>query len=704
MDSWPRNTLEKSLGHNYGFTAEYHNFFRFQNNQKFEFSGDDDVWVFIDDKLVLDLGGVHGELDGVVDLNTLGLKEGQIYTFDFFYAERHTTKSNFKFTTSIVELCNVLQNYEEFFNSSKLGLDAISDYLALRHGTVSPLALEFKEDYGALAFLKPVTVINGFSLDMTFKIENAIADRPGSSGAIQVTIMSTVNPSRKLLIFISHDGEVTATLPSGAATSKIVKRLYNITDGKPHLLKIEYLGTPSWLRVYVDDMYAPLLNVKDIDMVNELGSGGSANVAVELINSRAMPAWESFTITSLSIDIVAVNPAASFIIDGTLPRSATTDDSVSARLQLADECSSAIKSGGKAERINAFYESASGERVGAFVSDNNDGSYNLDAHIVTTGDYKIRATYNGMQMQIDDSLVVHIDSGVLDVEKATIDGFGGSVMSTASANATCAEENIVCKSFGVIIRDKFNNVPSDTDISMLEISLLNEDRIPYTFPEEQLLIKWDPTSLLWRVKFAVSKPGQYDMYIKIDDKSNAASASYRNLPSSPFSISVGVTPVIDLVDDSSDKFIRKEVAIPLGIGLFIVALISIAVGLFTYKKYREYYNSHKNDRELDEEDNVRTPLSPANKDDMEAIGSAATYDMLKSKRDALAQEAADLRRTYKPMLDEEKELSAAITTLKQVQQHAVDTDISTGPIQKKRVEFEGKEEKDMVTPRAEATI
>jgi hypothetical protein len=86
---------------------------------------------------------------------------------------------------------------------------------------------------------------------------------------------------------------------------------------------------------------------------------------------------------------------------------------------------------------------------------------------------------------------------------------------------------------------------------------------------------------------------------------------------------------------------------------------------------------------------------------MEATGSAATYDMLKSKRDALAKEAADLRRTYKPVLDEEKELSAAITTLKQVQQHAVDTDISTGPIQKKRVEFEGREEKDMVLRRAE---
>ncbi len=88
--------------HNYHFTLELHSQFTYQPGQAFTFAGDDDVFVFINDQLALDLGGVHSIQTGSVNLDTLGLTANQTYNFDLFFAERHTTESNFAMETSLV--------------------------------------------------------------------------------------------------------------------------------------------------------------------------------------------------------------------------------------------------------------------------------------------------------------------------------------------------------------------------------------------------------------------------------------------------------------------------------------------------------------------------------------------------------------------------------------------------------------------------
>ena len=86
---------------NGAFTTEIHTKFIYEKGQTFNFSGDDDVWVFINGKLAMDLGGLHGPVNGAINLDTLGLIEGNEYPLDAFHAERCDSGSNFRIDTSI---------------------------------------------------------------------------------------------------------------------------------------------------------------------------------------------------------------------------------------------------------------------------------------------------------------------------------------------------------------------------------------------------------------------------------------------------------------------------------------------------------------------------------------------------------------------------------------------------------------------------
>ena len=89
--------------HNYHFTMHLQGKTTFKTTDAFSFTGDDDLWVYINNKLVMDIGGVHGPASSSItgaDLAALGLAEDTEYDLDIFFAERHLVLSNFNITTS----------------------------------------------------------------------------------------------------------------------------------------------------------------------------------------------------------------------------------------------------------------------------------------------------------------------------------------------------------------------------------------------------------------------------------------------------------------------------------------------------------------------------------------------------------------------------------------------------------------------------
>lgn len=87
---------------NFYFTTEVRYLFRYSGTStSLAFYGDDDVWVFINGQLALDLGAPHERMEGTVAVNdSWGLEAGKVYEIAVFHADQHPRESNYQLTLS----------------------------------------------------------------------------------------------------------------------------------------------------------------------------------------------------------------------------------------------------------------------------------------------------------------------------------------------------------------------------------------------------------------------------------------------------------------------------------------------------------------------------------------------------------------------------------------------------------------------------
>lgn len=275
-------TSKSAVRYNYGYGAKLEIPFTLTstgtvkddyNNEipiRFYFSGDDDVWVFIDDQLVLDIGGAHAKVSGVLEFDQQGNKKDTVTSYvsqvknnktrvnNADYGAEDCGESNYTTETRITYLGTTETYYKNASVSVpnlSTGKHTLTMYYMERGMWESNMAVAFNfPDNNELQVQKEVDLTNVTDTDFrncfknqkifTFTIQNQathygtkVAADPDTSGTPSQEVdlkTSTINPATE-----SNEGEyvfesIDNPWPdSGTNTEKVLHWYARYQDTEP---------------------------------------------------------------------------------------------------------------------------------------------------------------------------------------------------------------------------------------------------------------------------------------------------------------------------------------------------------------------------------------------------------------------------------------------------------------------------------------
>jgi fibro-slime domain-containing protein len=310
-DVWPLAPFEVQgtptvASRSYHFTVEMHTFFEYHGGEVISFVGDDDCWVYINDMLMIDLGGVHASVGASVNLSdfqaVLGLEVGNVYSLSLFNAERHTTQSNFRFSMLVFSPCNVIKA-KDWTNSTTgvwMGIDfpfaSTSDHFVGKGFSITNNEIQMPIDNVVLDSTSYIYsnsrqyLATGFYLITDFRYsgkgrgfaivfqDSFVPSANDSSGNIvnttDVTEFGIHNLKQSVAVVIDFCEDGVAICAQTSITVRYNQTFYGGTngldistrakfdsivyqnwkdDGKTHHVEVMYYAKPDWLEVYVDN-------------------------------------------------------------------------------------------------------------------------------------------------------------------------------------------------------------------------------------------------------------------------------------------------------------------------------------------------------------------------------------------------------------------------------------------------------------------